>query len=242
MGLPAPIQLYMTSNAFSGVGNVQHGRLATTSSANATTTFGWNMGQNTIPRVVQMDMGVEVSRTATNPAWNTTITGSGPNNFLGDSWVYGPLEGDFDATNWEISWSFRSVTAASTQRGRILFRIYKAPAVTLSGSVYPPYLLSASFFSGSGAALTNSFVPTSDTATLSATTIRSAVTASFNLGPQQFRNEYLMFQTFFNLLNTASSNNADADWLIGATSGTIKTANFTPYGMDAVKWSSDDFG
>lgn len=240
MSVPARLQLYMGNGKYPTTNHMQLSA-SVVATVNATTAFGWNVGTNSIPRVVQLQTAAEVSRTSPNPPWNATITGSGPNARIGDSLVYGPLNGDFDETNWEVSWSFKAVSAASTHLGRLLFRVYKAPSVNLSGSAYPPYLLSASFFSGSSP-LTNSFAVTNISPSFAATTTINQLTGSFTLGPQQFRNEFLMFQTFFNLTTVGGSVNGDADYLIGPTSGTIKTANFTQYRMNTMKWNDDDFG
>jgi hypothetical protein len=243
MGLPVSLQLYPTTRSFATTGiSSSHGQLSEIApnpfSASAQ---GWNVGANSIPRVVQMDFGIEVSRTATNPAWNTTITGSGPNNRIGDSWVYGPLNGDFDGTEWQITQSYKAVTLAGPHLGRLFIRVYKAPSPSLSGSDYPPYMLSASYFSGS-TATTGSFAITNISPSFAAVATINRLTGSFGLGPQQFRNEYLMLQTFFNLTTVGSGNNSDLDLVFGPTASVFKTANFNSYGMDAVRWNSDDFG
>lgn len=238
MGVSIPLTLYMTTTAFPGT---NHGGLSTTPPAGTTTAAGWNCGTRAAGNISPMDFGIEVGRASA--LWSTTITNSGPNPVIGDSLVYGPLKGDFDESTWNVTWSLKSVTQGGTQRGRFLFRVYKTSTPFLTGSAYTLNLLSASYFSGSGGVpATKSYFETSITPSMVSTATQNRCTQSFTLGPQQFRDEYLMFQTFFNITTAGNNPNCDADYIIGPNSGAFKTANFISYRTQFIETISDDFG
>jgi hypothetical protein len=242
MSAPAPFRLYMTLNAASAsnmpgaTGTSGFGVLSLNTASYATTTRGWNVGTLTAPRYVFMNFSVEVVRTATNPAWNT-VPSSSLSSSLGNAWVYGPLEGDFDDGVWEITQSAKSTTLGSTHLGRFIYSIHKANNLQASGS----RLLSASFIQGA-TGVTASFVSSSLATSFAATTTQNRMTASFTLGPQSFRNEYLFIQEQWNVTTAGGGNNADVNWIVGELSASVRTPTYISYEMRGRLFQSDDWG
>lgn len=242
MSAPAPIRLYMTTQAASAsnmpgaTGTSGFGRLSLQTASYATTAFGWNVGTNTAPRYVFMQFSIEVVRTATNPAWNT-VPSSSLSSSLGNAWVYGPLEGDFDGGVWEITQSAKAVTLGSTHLGRFVYAIHKANNLQGSGSK----LISASFLNGA-TGVTASYISSSLATSFAATTTINLMTASFTLGPQSFRNEYLFIQEQWNVTTAGGGNNADVDWIVGEKSASVKTPDFIGYDMRARMFQDDNMG
>jgi hypothetical protein len=224
MGVPVTTTYYMTTDRYSAT--AQYGTLATTAPANATTVFGWNMGQTVgPPRFCQKQYNTEVSRTS--GIWTTpSITASLPIPILGDGWIMGPFNGIFDASVWPLTMSLRSVTSAGAQRGRLVYKVYSTPNPELP-TTYTSQI--------------DTWESSSICAALTPANAQQRVTASISLPKIRLDNEYLIFQEVFSLTVIGGNNNSDADWSVGATTASLTSGPFSIAQPPYMNWIQEEF-
>lgn len=223
MGAPTVTTYYMTTGQYSAT--AQYGTLSTTAPTDATTAFGWNMGQTVgPPRFCQKQFATEVGRTSA--IWTTTITSSAPIPTLGDGWIIGPFEGIFDASVWPLTMSLRSVTSAGNQQGRLVYKVYST-----NNPEDPTTYVSQ----------TATWASSSICAILTPANAQRRVSASISLPQMRLNNEYLIFQEVFSLTVIGGNNNADADWSVGATTASLTSAPFSISQPPYMNWIQEEF-
>jgi hypothetical protein len=221
MSAPVTKLYYLTSSLF----NTTYGGLRDgVAPAQTNTAIGWNVGQNNPPLYCEMNWPAEVARTSTQ--WQATPTQSIPNQTVGTSngncILGGPINGEFTAGNWIISMSVKAVTNAATHTGRLLYRVWTSP----TGSGASASLITASFISSS-------------IVTVNSTTNPAVTTCQFSLPRMNLKNEFLLFQTYWEIVTAAANNNADNDFVLG-TGSFIQSSPFIESSAKTVLWKQYD--
>jgi hypothetical protein len=195
MAKPVILRYYLLNTGFP---DSNHGGSSVTPpSLTYTTAQGWNMGTNVANRVCQFDFGTEVGRNSAQ--WVSPATSSAPDNAVGNCWVIGPFNGTFDSYPIQGSMSFKAVTNATSQVGRIILRVWKASNPQGTGAVL----------------ITGSFISSSLTPALSATNIIAPLTASIPVPGFTMNNEFLFIHTQFGITTAGSNTNADINYIFG---------------------------
>jgi len=224
MSYPVTKSLYCSTSSFVGTtfGNLSEGVAPPLTN----TTWGWNVGTNTPPNYCEMNRGIEVSRTSTQ--WKAAPTQSIPNQSAGGSgagncWIAGPFYGEFTPGIWNTKMVVKAVTNAATHTGRFLYRIWTSP----TGS-------------GENAALVTTSFISSSIVTVNSTTVPTLSSASFSLPQINLKNEYILFQTYWDIRTAAGNNSADNDFVLG-TGSLIQTSPFVTSKTRFITQINDDF-
>lgn len=182
----------------------------------ATTTTGWNFGQNNAGQMCAQNGGTEVARGGNAlVSWTTSAIpdGSGPSLTAGDCWrTELAYSGTFAAGVWTFAYGCRSVNAAFTGRFRLRFLMWKSTNANGSGATQLP---------------AGSIVSPVTTADLSQT-VDTARSVTWTPGSSiSLANEYLFFQVAAEITVAGSGNTQDMDFRVGP-SYTLTTPDFSP--------------
>lgn len=207
MGRPVTYRYYLLNSVFP---ETNHGGTSLVPPAlTYTTAQGWNVGTNVANRVCQMDFGTEVARTSAQ--WVSPATGSAPHNVIGNCYVIGPLNGTFHQYPIQVSMSFKAITNASSQVGRLILRVWKGDDPTGNGAVL----------------VTGSFISSSLSPALSATNVIAALTASIPVPSFSLKGEYLFLHTQWGITTAGGNTNADLNTIYGGvTASSIVLPSF----------------
>lgn len=177
--------------------------------AAATNSDGWVVSTGNTNHS-EFEVGVERAATTFT---GTTVPDGTLDTSLKDAFrSTNALSGSFASGNWVFHFVVRGVTSASTQAGRIRFRILKANA------------------DGSSATEITSGQQQGSAVTINATGTDFDSTLTVNPGAFTITNQYLFIQIAWERTGAGAMTNADVNWRTGSatTTGTrITTADFT---------------
>lgn len=203
-----PAKTYYMENALQAGG--VHQLMDEAAPGAATTGVGWTVGKTAVTApYASLDAGSKqpaTAFTATVRPGTLITTGAGiGNGFISDA----PLSGVFDAAAWAFTFAVIATTA-STQRGRVRFRVYRCTGA-----------------SGTGATeITPGADQLSTTLAASLGAAEATVTANWTPGAAvTFTNEYLLITVAWEITTAGGANAADVVFRTGNTR--VVTSNFT---------------
>jgi hypothetical protein len=219
MGAPIVYTYYPLNTVFDAT---NFGDTSLTAPANTNTTWGWNVGQLTVPRFSHMNFGVEVPR-GTAALWSTSPTASLPDSVYGNCWVIGPFHGNFVQETTRITMSVKATTSATGQDGGFIYRFWKSPNQNGTGAS----LIDSSWISSS--LVTN----LTTTAQITST---SVVIPSFDL-----HNEYIFLHVQWRLTGAATNNNADVNFTFGSAATNITLPTYISHPTTNINFIQDEY-
>lgn len=206
----ATISYYLTA-ALTATGWRQ---LATAAQVAATNADGWVVGTGSTNHA-EYEVGVERAATTFT---GTTVPDGTLDTTLKDAfrghYAGGPMYGTFAAGNWTFNFVVRAVSSATSQNGRIRFRVLRADA------------------DGANAVeITSAQQSGTAVGVMSSTTTDYTSSATVSLPSFSLAGQYVFIQVAWERTAAASMTTADVNWRTGSSAsvGTrIVTADFTP--------------
>jgi len=232
MGAPVTTRYYQLGAANSTWSNAaKFGICTDVLPVGATTIYGWRMGTFATASTFCAKQAITECANNLGAGWNARITQSLPEPERGDGWILGPFNGIFDAGNWQVTASLRSVTNASTQLGRLVYKAYTSRTPNIQSS-----------FVDQGPV---NWATSSITPSLATANIQQRITASVTLPQIRLQNEYVVIREIFHLTTVGGNTNADADWSYGSTGGSITasilTTPFSQTPPSFINWIQEEF-